>query len=711
MALGLPAYDKTTQSFSDGQAVDSSISKADDKKLVQIVDRCVRESELHRNHYAIMTGSYLQDAHKCKELYDGVLYTRRKKKPHECKADLYAYYVDFNAQLMEQFDWKDYVRWITEEDGQEMNAEHALDAKSMTMLLKYCLDKASYKEKEEDMLRFAGIFGNGIYKFQPYEDSGQCWPGIEVIDTRFIGVSPGASSFQDAVYSYFRRPVPTSELKTSYPDKAKDILPDKEVTFDAEKTTSFNDLNVSMGLGASWANVVGSAMRDIITGGEKTFEQTNLTELYYKDPEIIKITTGEELTAWIESNPGFGSEYTKSNIKDEYLKKMQAGPIDVKKYPFGRVLVTASNVLLDDYPNPYPFIPFDNTKCYRRPKEFWAKGIIHKIREPIQNLHLVTSGLAANIDNRLRPSYYMSGATGAEVQKLKRVPTDSNTLVDLGPGNGKIDAIPVPNIAPPDVTAVAEMRRRDAEMTAGLEGVLAGVNQTGTYSGIQFEKQLEQAMGKVAPRYREVTRTRESVGEKFIWYIQNYLTDNRKIDMLDENEKQILMEINRQKAENASIETFADVTKGKYKFHIEAGINRPTTKQERASNVQAAAEIVGQVDPYLAAKMQLISMDIPGKWEWIREFEQSVEKARTNKEQGEQLEQKMKVAMQQKQAEMQEREMRNKEMQTESAGTKQVADIVQGFAKVGYPMPEEIVRQVIMAGQFDLDEIRKGAAV
>lgn len=712
MTLGFQS-DKTTQVFSEGQSVDSSISSASPKELVKLVDRCIGASEIHRNRFGIMTGSYLQDAVKCKDLYEGILYSQRKKKPHECKADEYAYYVDFNATLMQQFDWKDHVKQVDEANENQSDEKNALDSESMTRLIKYCFDKSGTKEKEEDMLRFLGIYGNGIYKFQPFEEAGQVWPGHDIVDPRYIGCSPGATDVQDAVYMYYRRPVATADIKQAYPNMADEIRPDKEVTFEADKTTSNPEVLVSMGMAAGqFANVIGNAFKDVWQGGEKEFQQTKLTEFYYKDPEVITINDEASLDAWLKSNPGFGSEYTQNNIKNEYLKKLMGGPFEVKKYPHGRVLMMASNVLLDDYPNPYPIFPFINIKCYRRPKEFWAKGVIHKVREPVQNKQLITSELAANVKNRLQPPYYMTGANGAEVGKMKRVPTESNVLINLGTAQGaSIMPLPIPQIAPPDVTAVGEMRRGDAERTAGLEGVLGGVNQTGTYSGVQYEKQLEQAMGKVAPRYKEVNRSREELGMMYLWFIQNYITDNRQLAFLSDQDQMIYMELNQQVANDSQLSVVYDVTKGKYKYYIEAGVNRPTTKQERASNVQAMSEIIAEVDPALAAEMQLVTYDVPGKWEWIHAFRKRVEENKQNAQAQQQMEQNLKTAIERKKAEIQERDMRNKEMSTEAANTKIAADIVQGLATAGVKVPMELVQQILLTTQFDLSEAQKGAAV
>jgi hypothetical protein len=687
--------------FTDNQPVNPEISDASESNLTKFVESCVKASESHRNVFALMSGSYLDDAQKCIDLYNGKLYTKREKMAHECKPDDYAYYVDFDATLMKQYTYKEYVRQV-DESGASANDGEALDALSMMRMLKFCHSQNRSEEKEEDMLRFRGMHGNGIYKFEPVIKDGLAWPGHDVIDPRHIGVSPGASDFADAVYYYYRRPVPTSELKEKYSDRAGRIKSDASVSFSGGGDTQ--GPKVTGGVGSS---VVKFAM-GLLGGSPESGlgEQTVLTEFYYKDPKVITINNERELDEWIERNTGFGTGEFKAKTKDQYMellfpKALQplspdgipvepvASPFTVKEYYHGRVILHCNDIILDDYHNPLPMPGFVNCKCYRKPNEFWGKGIIHKIREPIQNKQMILAGNTFSLDYRLKPVYFLFGASGSAAN-LKKIPAEPNTVIQGG-ASGDIKALPTPNILPQDVLAASENRRRDAEMTAGLESVLGGVNQTGTYSGVQFEKQLEQATGKLAPRFRELNRARTNIGELYLWFIQNYMTDQRRLDFLTGAEEQDYLIINQQKSQGGQMVVENDVTKGKYHFFIDVSVNRPISVAERFKIAQGIAAIFEKVDPTEAAKIMLENMEVPGIHDYIRRFNLSVQKM----QQSQQAMQQQQVAMaQQKQAQdasIKERDMDVKEVKAGSDVYEAQVNMVKELAMAGIKVPPQML--------------------
>jgi hypothetical protein len=685
--------------FSDNQPVEL-VKSEDPKKVLEFVNKCISESNKHRNKFAILTGSYDRDTDKCDQLYQGLLYSERQKRKYECKPDDYAYYVDFNATLLRQFDYQETVKAVDE--GESHTPEEALDSLSMTRLLKYCHKRNLSDEKEEDMLRFMGTHGNGIYEFQPQEVDGLAWPGHDTFHPKYFGISPGASDVDDAFFCFKRIPVPVAELKLAFKEHASQIQADKEISAD-DSTNRTNDGSAVDHVFSAIGN--GARILANMASGDYLSEPPGnlawLTKFYFRDAQIIKITTEEELDAWMEMNPAFGGDYFRQKARDGYLRKltesMMEGGIEVKKFPFGRRIMTVNKIILEDVANPYPWSPFVNVKCYRRPKEAWAKGIVHKVREPIQNKQMLMAGAAANSDYRLRASYTATG--NPSLANLKKIPMEPNTLTYLGQVGSKIEAVPVPPVAPQDIVNLSEVRRRDAEMTAGLESSLGGVNQTGTYSGVQYEKQLEQAIGKVAPRYRELTRGRQKIGEMYLWFIQNYMTDERKLDFLTQGEERALIQINQLKSVDGNPTVMNDVTKGKYNYFIEIGINRPRTTAERSRQAQEAAEIMQPFAPLLAVDLKLRSMDFPGKYELLEKFKAAVK----TKEEQMAAQQQMQMQMEQKklaiQANKNERELDVREIEAgakaQEANSWQLMNLVKGLHDSGYEVPVDVLNAVL----------------
>ena len=610
-----------------------------------------------------MTGSWLQDADKCEQLYVGILYTDRQKKRYECKPDEYAYYVDFNAWLMSQFDHKEQVRCV--DDGEMADEKKKLDALAMTRILEYCNRRNRTDEKEQDNFRFLGIHGNSIDKFQPcVDDHGRAWPEYETFNPKFFGISPGATDIDNAVWCFYRRPVPIHELKTAFPDFAEDIKAESSISMDdAAPATSGNGVTATFSAIGNGVQVFGDFLKDAFFGNS-VGQQAFLTEFYFKDPEMVDLEDEGMLRAWIDANPGFGTGIFKEKAFRGFAQK--GFPIHVKRYPHGRRILTACKLKLEDVANPYPWFPFDMTKCYRRPKEAWAKGVIHKVREPIQNEQMLMAGCAANVDYRQLSAYFATG--GAKVQEIKKIPTTPNTVTYLGPVGSTLEPIPVPPVVTQDVMQLSESRRTAAERTGGLESIMGGSGQARVYTGVQQEKQVELAIGKVTPRYKEIKRTRQRRNDKFIWFIQNYMTDERLLEFLTTSEGQKYLMINQMTSENGQPQIQNDVTVGNFQYYDESSENRPVTRAERNKQAQEAADIIAPFAPLLAAQLKLESMDIPGKYELLDKF---------------------KVAL----ASKQEQEMRQQQFQMKLAADKQVIE------------KNKVEREL------DVKEINAGAAV
>jgi hypothetical protein len=683
--------------FSSNQPVQEV--KENPTDLVRFVSNCVQESERNRNRFALFTGSWKQDADKCDELYNGQLYKNHGGQPHECKPDDYAYYVDFDCTLLRQFSWKAQIRSV--DNGENQDAKQSLDAISWTRLLEECFRRSNYDDTEKDMLILRGCHGIGIYEFQPIEEEGLPWPSHETFHPKYFGISPGASNPSNAFYCFRREPVPLAELKAKFPNKAKELKGDPDITI--ENTNGSQDKsgmstyfpNISNGV-----TVLGDYISELFSSDNKVY-QTWLTKFYFRDPQTIFIEDEAKLKEWMDFNPGFGAEQFKKKTFQSYAMKLQnEGKLEVKKYPFGRLLLTANKTLLMDVPNPYYKIPFIPTKCYRRAKETWAKGVIHKVREPIKNKMLVDSGCAKHVTTRLDPPYYATG-NGPNIQKLSKIPAKNNTVTYLGT-TGEVKAFPSQLVLPSDVLNLANYRKNQAETTAGLEAVLGGVNQTGTYSGQQFEKQLEQALGKVAPRYLELVNSRNELGEFYFWFIRNYMTDERKFDFMTAGEeqeyKQIIINQMRMVGDTAQITN--DVTQGNFQYYIEIGLNKPLTKAESARQVDLAAERIAPFDPQLAVKIQLENMDFPGKYEILKQFKESVAAMgvkQANENAQKLMIEKAKLAAQQNKD---ERTLDVAEVEATSklqeSNSWQLTNLLTGLKNAGFEIPVNVLNQILM---------------
>jgi hypothetical protein len=708
-----------SENLTSGQSVNPNIKQDNPKDVLKFVQSCVDESNQWRNRFSVRSESmsWLQDSNNYMDLYDGKLYKKRKKIPYECKEDAYREYVDFNQILLCQFDYNAELKKITDED-------QSLDGGTFTRILNWCLNELSDgKAKEERMVQIGGIFGNGVYYFQPKEKDGYVWPSHEVVDTRQIIISPNAIDADDAIYMGWRRPVSTTDLKNLFPSLASVIKPDYEGA-DLGMAQSGTGTVVIEGLGGGYSGTIGIGNSVGAITGDNVKYQTVLTELYFRDPEVIELQSEEDVDVWVKDNPGFGSEFFQSKAKVMCMKRMnvmapnpitgliepQVVPIKVKRYPFGRKILATKDVLLTDVANPYPVFPLPTFKCFERPLSFWAKGVIEVMREPMQNMQLLTAGMAANADYVNKPSYQNTNSRIAMVSK--KIPLKPNSVVGT---DGEIKPIPRPGIAPTDMLNAINYRQKKMESSTGLDSLLTGVNQSGNYSGIQTNALMEGALMKPGKRLKNLNRCRKSLGFLYYWWIKNWCTDGRELEFMSEDEIKTKISLNQIKTQQdpttgeVTILTGPDgkpmiendVTKGDFIYTVDVSTNVPATPSQKFQQVQGIAKIFAPIAPIAAGKIQLEALPMPNKQKYIRMFEEAVQ----SKQEADMRQSMMQMQIQQAQLEAQkvkdEREQDRKEIETGAKVQEAAAWVLQAFSKAltdakaaGTALPPEFVQEI-----------------
>jgi len=692
--------------FTNDQAIDlKAYDVPDGKKLADFITNCEIDSDTYRNNFSVLSDnkSWVTDANKYEDLYNGHLYTKRKKFPYECKEDVYAEAVDFNAALLSQFEIRDYIVKIAEED-------QSLDAEVLNRIISYCYNEINNgKAVEEDMLLQAGQFGIGCYKFQPVQtEDGVIWPGHQLVDPRQIGISPRAPSFDKAIYAYHKRPVPTYELQSKFPTFADVIKPDADVSQEANRNVNDGTVLVD-GLGT--AAYLGMSKLFNFGIGKQRLSQTILNEFYIRDPKTIDLTSPSQIQAWIAMNPGFGSSYFLQKIQANYEKRWTEsnGKLTVKEFPFGKKILKTRDLILSNIANPYPWFPFDPFICYKRPNTIWGKGVIEKMREPAQNIQLMTAGIAANVDYRLRGSYYHQGALAAKVTK---VPTDPNEMISV---SGEIKPIPVNQIAPQDVLNAVGYRERKMNEVTGLNPISGGVNPTGNYSGNQTQQLMEAALGKLAPRFRGLNRQRKGRAKKYLWFFRNYCTDERMIDFLSEPEQKMLtpkVQLNQQQMmpnpENPEAPMISvicnDVTKGEYEYVLDEVQNQPSTPSQKFAQAQNIAKVFAPIAPMAAIRLQLEAYPGQDKFKILAMFDEAVAQKQTMEQQKAQHDAAIAAHNAQMQENRIERELDTKEVMAGAKAQESLAWVVTELTKAGIVIPPQVQNEISQLGQIALNE-------
>jgi hypothetical protein len=495
--------------------------------------------------------------------------------------------------------------------------------------------------KEYDWTIYAGKYGNGFMHvyYNPEADENQGLPVYEPINPKYIGVSPGAKNLDEAVFVFYKRPVSTASLQQAYPDL--DIKSDSDIS-----SASLMNQKESGKFRFFVSDPNNSAFMGYTTGGTKLSgdkqgkKQTWLTTFYYKDPEKIDLITEDDLSKWISDNPGFGNKNNQKKVLESLRDKL---PMTVRLYPHGRKIQKCNDYILEDDPCPYPFIPLVDFGMFTDPDEIWSEGIISLIREPVRNIHLASSSMAANVDFRNRPPFWTTSKRWDNNQSFA---TEPNQIIPLEQG-AQIQPLTIPPVAGRDVLELIQFRIGEIESITGIrESMLGQMPSTGAPSGIQIDKMNNAAIGALNVISTRFTHARKCVGERILWMVQNHMTAPRKMRFINKDDNPPTaqaMPINQLKGAtgNGTDEFINDVTQGDWEYYVDETSGRPFSQEARFQQMQAAAKAIEKFAPADAAKLLLEASQLPGWPKYAQEidkrYQMQLEIGITNAERDRQL--------------------------------------------------------------------------
>lgn len=275
------------------------------------------------------------------------------------------------------------------------------------------------------------VIGNGIF-YVPWDgDHGKdgnvrCIP----VDPNNIYVDPLATSFDDAEYVIYAVYQHVNQLKKKFPTKAKEL-----------------------------------------SGGDIKFSEL----VADKDREASKITNQVlVLEMWMR-------DYTTVEHEE---KDKDGSPITVttKKYPHGRVVITAPelSVVLSDKPNPYNDgkFPFVQLKDYDIPFKFWGKGDVEQVLSPQHYMNELNNQIIDNAKHTANMQWIVDKNAGIPQGSLTNRP---GLIIRKNPGSEIRRDTPPP--MPAYVNDKVQELKADMETISGIHDASSGDRPTGIQAG------------------------------------------------------------------------------------------------------------------------------------------------------------------------------------------------------------------------------------
>jgi hypothetical protein len=231
----------------------------------------------------------------------------------------------------------------------------------------------------------------------------------------------------------------------------------------------------------------------------------------------------------------FGLDSSKVNSKtnilyiEMYFKDYSTEPDDEGnesfKYPNGRRVIIAGDVLVDDSENPYEGgFPFRNLKCYDVPGKFWGVGEVINIISPLKYACELTNNVLDSAALTSNPVWIMDKNCGVAQNSLTN---RKGLVVRKNPGTEvKRDA---PPSMPAYIQNVIMMLKQDIEHISGVYDVTRGERPTGITAAAAIQALNEQAQGRIKLKVQVLEQLLGEAGCMWLKRIQQYWVTKRDV--------------------------------------------------------------------------------------------------------------------------------------------------------------------------------------
>lgn len=403
-------------------------------------------------------------------------------------------------------------------------------------------------------------------------------------------IDPMATSIKNSEYCMYATYKSYGELLKRYPEKQEEL--------EISKTNDLDD--------------------DLTYGKEKDNAKNQLLyiECYFRDYTIIE---GE-------------------NDNGETIKKM--------KYPNGRRVLIAGDVLLSDSENPYKDgeFPFREWKCYNLPNKFWGMGEVEQLVSVQKEICNLYDDIIENAHLMGNPIWIMDKNCGVAQGSLTN---RKGLVVRKNPGTEvKRDA---PPSMPSYVKDIANDLKYDVQVISGVYDATRGERPTSVTSGVAIQALQESSQGRIRLKTQNLERVLADVGSMWIKRIQQFWITPRKIRVMGgeytPNSEPILVQ--GQPVQFKEIDN--DMVDGDYDVEILTGSSMAVNRSARLDQLLNMAQMPAEDGkPIIDRRTILENSEIDNADEIIKRFEQVAQQ----EQQAALTQQQQQIALQKEQADM-----------------------------------------------------------
>lgn len=309
---------------------------------------------------------------------------------------------------------------------------------------------------------------------------------VSVVPAKYIYPDPDATSEDDCRFIIQRTPKPLWMIKKHQSGKGIYVKADDSISMEPDSTTKSAETSREyMGTGAG---------------------------------VDAKHNRAWEYEIWVKDD----SEHEEDEFPDEE-KGYKKGDL---KYPNGKKIVIAGDILLEDGGNPFEDgdHPFVFLHDYEQTDSFWSLGDVENIIDINEDINKIVSRLNEYVKNTCHTTIVYDEECGIDEKSVNNL--EGNIIKKNAAGT--VQVVPPPSW-PGFIFEILTVWKQDTELSTGTREVLQGRSPKAGTSGAAFERLQEFALSRVRKRARNVDNALVRVGKKFVSRIRQFYPENRQI--------------------------------------------------------------------------------------------------------------------------------------------------------------------------------------
>lgn len=445
------------------------------------------------------------------------------------------------------------------------------------------------------------IFGTGCsrLRYDPKEDAGLGKIIYESTDPFYNFPDPNSTDVNVKSECYFwAEPVDLHIIKRDYPQKGKYVKTD---------VMNFENLDRAQTKDVRYKTPTDNVITDSDSRGDQSkSDKAVLISGIIKDYDFDE--TEEE-----KVNP-------KTGLSEKvYTQKL--------KYPNGRLIQMASNIILKDEPNPIEdgFVPAQRFTNYIDPRQFWGISEVEQLESPQKMFNKLLS-FALDVTSLMgNPIWICDTTAGLDTDNLINRP---GLVVEKEPGSEvrREEGVSLQ----PHVLQMIDRLKAWCMEEAGSQDVSRGINPTGVTAASAIDSLQQAAQTRIRQKSRNLDAYLQDLGQQYLSMMFQFYTIPRIVRVTNKKDPALSQyfkfHIENTTDDNGESKRFAKVrpfhqneegqyaqgeeltfpANGKFDIKVSTGSSLPFSKAEKENRLFKLAEM-GMID----AEEVLKGLDYP----------------------------------------------------------------------------------------------------